>query len=112
MFRVHHVIEPLPVLQYDGSVRVTDEEEPDGVATLPQWTSRRILSSATRAVSWAWKRLFMSNSAFDAVTKTVVRLPITIPMIESTISISMSEYPRSRRSRPRRRAIIGSGGEP
>ena len=72
-------------------MRVTEEEEPDGVATLPQWTSRRILSSASRAPSWAWKRLFMSASEFDADTNTVERLPITMPMIDITISISTSE---------------------
>ena len=32
---------------------VTDELEPAGVATLAQCTSRRILSSASFAVSWA-----------------------------------------------------------
>ena len=53
--RVHQVIDPEPVLQYAGSVIVIDEaEEVDGVAeltTLAQCTSRRILSSASRAVS-------------------------------------------------------------
>ena len=75
MFRVHQVIEPLPVEQPVGSVRVTDEADPVGVATLAQWISRRILSSARRAVCWAWKRRFMSNSAFEAWTKSAVRRP-------------------------------------
>ena len=70
---------------------VTEELEPVGVATLAQCTSRRILSSASLAVSCAWKRLFMSVSEFEACTKTVVRLVITTPMITSTVSISISE---------------------
>ena len=48
---VHQVIEPLPVLQYEGNVRVTDDATPVGVTTLAQWTSRRSLSSASLEVS-------------------------------------------------------------
>ncbi len=52
---------------------------------LEQWMSLRILSSAMRVALWAWKRLFMSSSAFEPWTKTVVIPVITIPMIATTV---------------------------
>src|SRR5204863_3974147 len=45
-----------------GSVSVIDDvAEPAGVAAEAQWTSRRSLSSASRAVCCARKRLFMRS---------------------------------------------------
>ena len=87
---MHQVIVVPLAVHPTGSVSVTDEEDPVGVASLAQCASRLILSSASLAVSCAWKRLFMSVSELDAETKTVVRLVMTTPSTTMTVSISTS----------------------
>ena len=73
-----------PDVLMHGSVKVTDVAL-EAVTALAQWMSLRILSSASRAFVWAWKRLFMSSSAFEPCTKTVVIPVITIDMIAITV---------------------------
>ena len=86
---VHHVTDPFPVGQYDGRLSVTDEGV-ETVTALAQCASRRILSSASRASCCAWKRLFMSTSAFVPWTSSTMRALMTVPKMTSTVSISMS----------------------
>ncbi len=66
---------PCAVGHADGIVIVIEEDEPDGETADAQWISRRSLSIARRAFSWATKRRFMSSSPFEALTKIVVSAP-------------------------------------
>src|SRR5438105_4803641 len=62
-----------------------------GSTLVAQWRLRRILSSARRAFCCAWKRVFMSTSAFEPDTKMVTRPPRMIPRIIITIRSSIIE---------------------